>query len=49
MHNAKTPTKKISVALYTNDKWAKKEIRETIPFTTDTNNIRYLGVTITKQ
>ena len=32
-----------------NDKWAKKEIKETSPFTIATNNIKYLGVTLTKQ
>jgi hypothetical protein len=35
--------------LYTNDKWAEKEIRETTPFTIFTNNIKYLGVTLAKQ
>jgi ribosome biogenesis protein Nip4 len=35
--------------LYTNDKQAEKEIRETTPFTIATNNIKYLGVTLTKQ
>ena len=35
--------------LYTNDKQAEKEIRETTPFTTVTNNIKYLGITLTKQ
>jgi hypothetical protein len=35
--------------LYTNDKQAEKEIRKTTPFTIDTNNIKYLGVTLTKQ
>ena len=35
--------------LYTNDKQAEKEIRETIPFTIVTNNIKYLGVTLTKE
>jgi hypothetical protein len=34
--------------LYTNDKQAEKEIRETIPFTIITNNIKCLGVTLTK-
>jgi hypothetical protein len=34
--------------LYTKDKQAKKEIRETTPFTIVTNNIKYLGVTLTK-
>ena len=35
--------------LYTNDKWTEKEIRETTPFTIVTNNIKYLGVTLTKE
>jgi lipopolysaccharide assembly outer membrane protein LptD (OstA) len=34
--------------LYTKDKQDKKEIRETIHFTIVTNNIKYLGVTLTK-
>ena len=34
--------------LYTKDKQAGKEIREKIPFTIVTNNINYLGVTLTK-
>ena len=34
--------------LYTKDKQAKKEIRKTTPFTIVTN-IKYLGVTLTKQ
>ena len=39
-----------SVALlYSKDKQAEKEIRETTPFTIVTNNIKYLGVTLTKQ
>ena len=37
------------VFLYTNDKWAEKEIRETTPFTIVTNNIKYLRVTLTKE
>ena len=35
--------------LYTNDKWTEKENRETTPFTIGTNNIKYLGATLTKQ
>ena len=35
--------------LYTKDKRAEKEVRETIPFTIVTNNIKYLCVTLTKQ
>ena len=35
--------------LYTNDKQAEKEIRETPRFTTAKNSIKYFGVTLTKQ
>jgi hypothetical protein len=35
--------------LYTKDKQAEKEIRETIPFQIVTNNIRYFGMTLTKE
>ena len=35
--------------LYTKDKQAEKEIRETTPFSTVTNNIKYLGVMLTKE
>jgi hypothetical protein len=35
--------------LYTNDKQDKKEIMETTPSTIATNNIKFLGVTLTKQ
>ena len=35
--------------LYTKDKQDDKEIKETTPFTIVTNNIKYLGVTLTKQ
>ena len=31
------------------DKQTEKEIRERTPFTIVTNNIKYLGVTLTKQ
>ena len=34
--------------LYTKDKWAGKEIRETTPFSIVINNIKHLGVTLTK-
>ena len=33
--------------LYTKNKQAEKEIRETTPFSIVTNNIKYLGVTLT--
>ena len=35
--------------LYTKDKQAEKEIRETTPFSIVTNNIKYLGMTLTKE
>ena len=35
--------------LYTKDKQTEKEIRETTPFTIVTINIKYLGVTLTKE
>jgi hypothetical protein len=37
-----------SALLYTHDKWAEKAIGETKPFTVATNNIKYLGATLTK-
>jgi hypothetical protein len=45
----KINSNKLKGFLYTNDKWAKKEIKETSCFTIVTNNIKYLGVTVTKQ
>ena len=43
-------TPKIALTLlYTNDKEAEKEIRETSPFTIATNSIKYLEVTLTKE
>ena len=35
--------------LNTKDKQAEKEIRETTPFSIVTNNIKYLGVTLTQE
>jgi hypothetical protein len=37
------------IFLYTKNKKAEKEIRETTPSTILTNNIKYLGVTLTKE
>ena len=34
---------------YSKDKHVKKKIREMIPFTIVINNIKYIGVTLTKQ
>jgi hypothetical protein len=35
--------------LYTKDKQAQKEIWKTIPFTIVTNNIKYIGVTLSNE
>jgi hypothetical protein len=35
--------------LYSKDEQAEKEVREMTPFIIATNNIKYLGVTLTKQ
>ena len=35
--------------LYSKDKEAEKEIRETTPFSIVTNNIKYLGMTLTQE
>ena len=42
-------SKKSVALLYTSNKEAEREIRETSPFTVATNNIKYLGVTLTKE
>jgi hypothetical protein len=44
----KINSNKSVVFLYTKDKQAEKEIKETTPFTIVTNNIKYLGVTLRK-
>jgi hypothetical protein len=41
--------KSVVALVYTMDKQAEKEIRETNPITIVTNNIKYLGVALTKQ
>ena len=48
MAEYKINSNKSVVFLYTNDKWAEREIRETTPFIIVTNNIKYLGVTLSK-
>ena len=45
----KINSKKSMAFLYTKDKQAEKEIRETTPFSIVTNSIKYLGVTLTKE
>jgi hypothetical protein len=44
----KIDSNKSMAFLYSKDKQAEKEIRETTPFTIITNNIKYLGVTLRK-
>jgi hypothetical protein len=45
----KINSNKSVVFLYTKEKQAEKEIRETTPFKIVTNNIKYLGVTLTNK
>ena len=42
------PNKSVTF-LYSKDKQAEKEIRETTPFSIVTNNIKYLGMILTKE
>ena len=49
MAGYKNNSNKSVALLYTNDIWADKEIRATTLFTITTNNMKYLGVTLTKQ
>ena len=42
-------SKKSVSLLYTNNKRAEKETKETPDFTIATNNMKYLGITLTKQ
>jgi hypothetical protein len=45
----KINSNKSEAFLYSKDKRDESEIRETTPFTIGTNNIKYLGVTLTKK
>jgi hypothetical protein len=45
----KINSKKSMAFLYTKDKQAEREIRETTPFSIVTNNIKYLGMSLTKE
>ena len=49
MAGYKINLKKSVGLIYTNDKEVEKEIRETSPFTIVTNNIKYVGVILTKE
>ena len=45
----KINSNKSGAFLYTKDKRTEKDIRETTPFTKVTNNIKYLGMTLSKE
>ena len=49
MAGYKINSKKSVALLYTKDKEAGREIRETSPFMIATNSIKYLGITLTKK
>ena len=49
MTGYKINSKKSVALLYTKDREAEKEIRETSPFMIATNSLKYLGVTLTKE
>jgi hypothetical protein len=46
---SKIDSNKSMAFLYTKHKQAEKEIRETTPFSIVTNNVKYIGVTLTKE
>ena len=45
----KINTQKLLAFLYTNNEKTEREIKETIPFTTVTNKIKYLGIYLAKE
>jgi hypothetical protein len=45
----KINSNKSMACFYTKDKQVEKELRETTPFTIVTNNIKFLGVALTKE
>ena len=45
----KINTQKSLAFLYTNNEISKREIKETIPFTTVTKRIKYLGINLPKE
>ena len=49
MAGYKIKSKKSVALLYTKDREAEREFRETSLFTITTNSIKYLGVTLTKE
>ena len=49
MARYKINSKKSVALLYTKDREAEKDIRETLTFMISTNSVKYLGVTLTKE
>ena len=45
----KINTQKSPAFLYTNDEKSEREIKETLPFTTETKRIKYLGINLPKE
>ena len=45
----KINTQKSTAFLYTNSERSEREIRETIPFTTSSKRIKYLGINLPKE
>ena len=45
----KINTQKFLAFLYTNDEKSEREIKETLPFTTATKRIQYLGINLPKE
>ena len=45
----KINTQKSLVFLYTNNEKSEREIKETIPFTTETGRIKYFGIYLPKE
>ena len=45
----KTNAQKSLAFLYTNDKKSEREVKETLPFTTATKRIKYLGINLPKE
>ena len=45
----KVKTQKLLAFLYTNNEKSEREIKESIPFTTATKRIQYLGINLPKQ
>ena len=49
MFNRSSVTQKYLAFLYTNHQRSEREIKETVPFTTATKRIKYLGISLSKE